>query len=79
MNIEEVIALIKTRLAPSVMRSLLATHNTQVINVGNTYISVEGKASGNFRIQTRAAGEIQLFVLGMRQFEEHPLKVNQWK
>ena len=79
MNIEEVIALIKTRLAPSVMRSLLVTHNTQVINVGNTYISVEGRVSGNFRIQTRAAGEMQLFILCMGQFEEHPLKVNQWK
>lgn len=79
MNIEEIIALIKTRLTPSVMRNLLVVHNTQIINIGRTHISIEGRPSGNFRIQTRVAGESQLFILSLSHFLEHPLKINQWK
>lgn len=79
MNIEEIIALIKTRVTPSSMREILSKRNIRTFNITSTYISIEGRPSGNFRIQTRIKEEVQLFILSMEHFEQHPLKINQWR
>jgi len=80
MDIPDAISLIKLKATPSVMRALLTTRTTKVFLVEDFWIAIEGRASGNFRIQFKKRSEqVQFFILNMGHFESHPLKINQWR
>ena len=67
------------------MRTIVEGRKTKVISSthssqGIVFIGIEGLPSGNFRITVRPlGGETELFILRLTHFEQHPLKINQWR
>lgn len=79
---DEIIGIIKNRLTPTTLKVLLIAQETRVLPQRSGYpcISIEGRPSGNFRIVvSNNQLETAIFILNLQQFEDHPLKINQWR
>ena len=80
MQISEIITLLKSKITPSLLRTIIEYTKLHTIFIAGTIIIVQGMVSGNVRITVSRRSRVEeYFILNYFHFSEHPLKVNQWR
>jgi len=80
MQIDEIIALLKNRITPSLLESIIELQKKHMVFATVGIITVHGMSSGNVRIVVnKKSGEKEYFILAYSHFKNHALKINHWK